>query len=287
MGCLIVKYRSGTYELMKLRRLLTLLLIGTLGSSLSGQVSDKDLHEFAVQVKQVDEFIERFNGDTTTLLYEYTQKHFPDEQLDRKSMIGTLFNKERRDWDREKIRQFLNKVSQPAAPIYLSYYDDDWYAVIDCNVRYEGKIERAYITLAVQKGKDYSAKWVTRGVHANFLQLLGEDSEENFLNPVSHGTDFINLKQMFKSDKRYLRSYLYKDFSSGGLPLFINELIEGKIEFEGINSISYHFLQIDDWVFIVSKYLRESANSGWLISDLQPLSKIQKEQYKERILHLD
>ncbi len=272
---------------MNLRTLPLILLFWTLGSSLVGQVSDKDLHEFAVQVKQVDEFIERFNGDTTTLLYEYTQKHFPDEHMDRKAMIGTLFNKERRDWDRGKIEEFLNKVTMPTDPVYLSYYDDEWYAVIDCNIRYEGKRERTYITLAVQKGKDYSAKWVTRGVHANFLQLLGEDSEENFLNPVSHGTDFINLKQMFSADKKYLRSYLYKDFESGGLPLFINELIEGKIEFEGINAISYHFLQIDEWVLIVSKYLRESANSGWLISDLQPLSEIQKKQYKERILHLD
>ncbi|MEM6634027.1 MAG: hypothetical protein AAF694_30405, partial [Bacteroidota bacterium] len=117
--------------------------------------------------------------------------------------------------------------------------------------------------------------------------LLGEDNEQIFLNPVSHGTDFINLKQMFQSPKKYLRSYLYKDFSSGGLPLFINELIEGKIKFQYINSISYHFLQIDGWALIVSKFLRESPNSGWLISDLQPLTKQQKMQYKETILHLD
>ncbi|MEM6632487.1 MAG: hypothetical protein AAF694_22645, partial [Bacteroidota bacterium] len=191
---------------MDLRKLTLFLLFCTYFLHVKAQISDRDTYDFAIQVKQVDEFIERFNGDTTTLLYEYSQRNFPNETLDRKAMIGTLFNKERKDWHKDHIQNFLDDVTNPASPVYLSYYDDDWYAVIDCNVLYEGKKERAYITLQVQKEKDYSAKWVTRGVHANFLQLLGEDNEQIFLNPVSHGTDFINLKQMFQSPKKYLRS---------------------------------------------------------------------------------
>jgi len=255
--------------------------------TLKAQILDADEYNFAFQVKQVDEFIERFNGDTSTLLYEYRSKKFPDETMDRELMIRTLFDNQRPKWDMKLVHSFVEEIVDEKKPLYLSFYDEDWYALLDCNVSYKGKNERAFITLQVQKEEDYSSKWVIRGVMADFLKLPGNESDQVFLNPVSHGTDFMNLGQLFKADKRHIKSYLYRNFHPGGLALFIHELIDGNIDFGQINSISYHFLQLDGWAFTLRKIYRDSPNSGWLISDLQRLDRKNKDAYRRKILYLD
>jgi len=252
-----------------------------------GQVLDPTEYNFAFQVKQVDEFIERFNGDTSTLLYEYRSQKFPDKPMDRKLMIKTLFDNMKGDWDINLVKEFINEITDPRDPEYISFYDDDWYALLACDVMYKGRREKAMITLAIQKEEDYSSKWVIRGVKADFLSIPGKESDHVFLNPVSHGTDFMNLKQLFNADKKHIKSYLYRNFHPGGMALFIHELIEGNIAFDQVNTITYHFLQVDGWGFSLQKVYRETSNSGWLISNLQRLKTKDKAVYRSKVLNLD
>ncbi len=251
------------------------------------QILDPTEYNFAFQVKQVDEFIERFNGDTSTLLYEYRSQKFPNKQMDREIMIKTLFDNMKGDWNFNLVKAFIKEVTDPEKPIYISFYDDDWYALLECNILYKGRKEKAIITLAVEKEEDYSSKWVIRGVKADFLDIQGEDSDHVFLNPVSHGTDFMNLSQLFKADKKHIKSYLYRNFHPGGMALFIHELIDGNITFQQVNTITYHFLQVNGWVFSLRKVYRESPNSGWLISNIQRIGTKDKAVYRSKVLNLD
>ena len=66
-----------------------------------------------------------------------------------------------------------------------------------------------------------------------------------------------------------------------------NELIEGNIEYEYIDRITYHFLQVENWAFMVHSVNRSDPNSGWLISDIVRLPEQLKSQYKKSILYLD
>ena len=108
-----------------------------------------------------------------------------------------------------------------------------------------------------------------------------------FLNPVSHGTDFVNLRMLFNSDKEYLGGFLHEGFEFDELTLFVHELEKGNISLLKINEINYHFLQVPGWGFTVNKYMRDTSNSGWLISSLNRMTDRQKQIYKSDYLFLD
>ena len=91
-----------------------------------------------------------------------------------------------------------------------------------CEVRYQGELHPVSLTLQVETSADLASEWVLRGVKADFLRLPVETHPSSNLNPVSHGTDFMNLPQLFR-DKRYVRGYLHRDFEEDMLYTFLPE----------------------------------------------------------------
>lgn len=248
---------------------------------------DWDNHVFAHQVKQIDEFLGRFNGDTSTLIYEYRMRNFPDLPMDRIQLLLTLFDQRKPDWDTTLIRAFVDDVVNGGNTTTLSFYDEDWYAKLFCSMRYKGNPEKVILTLQVEHDESYASKWVIRGVDADFLELSIDDQDGLILNPSSEGTDFINLRKLFSADKNTIRGYLYRNFRAGKMALFIQELLDGHIDYDQIDKITYHFLQINGWSFTVSKFLRDDPNSGWLISSLKPMNEKEKLDYRTNALNLD
>ena len=49
--------------------------------------------------------------------------------------------------------------------------------------------------------------------------------------------------------------------------------------------IKYHFLLSDKWIFTVENFNRESLNSGWLINDMQKVSSLDVEKYRNKLLN--
>ena len=242
-------------------------------------------HNFVVQVKQISEFMERFNGDTSSLIYQYKLQNFPELPMEREEFILTLFDRQKSDWDTSMVRNFIREVKQ--RPEELDFYDDNWFARLDCSVTYNDKPQHLVLTLQVEYNEAYESKWVIRGVDADFLSLDIAKSDHNFLNPASEGTDFMNIRNLFKAKKENIKGFLYENFKPGKMALFIQELLEGNISFNQIDQITYHFLQIEGWGFQVNKISRDSPNSGWLISHLNTLSEKDKSTYRREILHID
>jgi len=56
---------------------------------------------FTYQVKQVDEFIDRFNGTDSTFIHYY-ETHNPGKTLSREQLIKGLFNSENKNWNLTK-----------------------------------------------------------------------------------------------------------------------------------------------------------------------------------------
>ena len=256
-------------------------------------VWDPDKHDFAMQVKQIDEFIERFNGESNTLLNQYLMKNFPDEPLDRDALIKTLFNQADRSWDLDMIKSFLKEVSDKKRPVLLNYYDDNWYVKLKCQVLYKNQPETVFLTLTVEKEADYAARWVIRGVEADFLCIkdpkeeacLPDEMDKNLLlNPASHGTDFINIGQVFDRSAN-INSYLFRNYQTDVLTLFVNEMVSKNIKLDFVESLQYHFIQVPGWAFTVSKFKRKQ-NSGWLIDNLWRMSASAKDQYKKEELNI-
>ena len=242
---------------------------------------------FVYSVKNVDEFFKRFNGDSTNIMATMFSKQFPDQQSFRKALLFTLFDQESDQLDSTMILEFVDKMNDQQRPQFLSFYDDNWYARLDCMVKYKGESEHLVLTLEVEKEPDYSSRWVIRGADAKFLDVPLEKNKQLKLNPASDETNFMGLKKLFSSDKSQIKGYLYRNFEMGKLALFIHELSAENIEFERIENISYHFLQMPEWAFVVQKSVEKYPNISWVISSLMKQGEKEKENYKKAILFLD
>ena len=68
-----------------------------------------DNRNFAFKVKQIDEFIDRFNNADFTPIKHYLKEEFPTERLDRQTLIISLFNQSDTTWREPKVRQFFTR----------------------------------------------------------------------------------------------------------------------------------------------------------------------------------
>lgn len=59
----------------------------------------------------------------------------------------------------------------------------------------------------------------------------------------------------------------------------------GYLEIEYVSDIEYTFLQVPGFTFTVKEYERESANSGWLISEWSEISASDKDNILQRLYH--
>jgi hypothetical protein len=241
---------------------------------------------FAFEVKQIDEFIERFDNRSNTLLKEYLKTNYPTTKIERAGLIKGLFNQSDTTWNAIKVNEFITDVTNPSAPVFLSFYDKDWFAEVNCQFVYHGKNVKGTLILQVQPEKDYSSKWVITGIKADFLQLPSCRDSAKSLNPISHGTDFLGLDRAL-SDKENILNYFSRDYKNDLLTAFIYELKSDALKFKQVNNITYHFLQVDGWIFTIEQFVRNSRNSGWLISTLTKAGAEKKEKYKKDVLKIE
>ena len=240
---------------------------------------------FAFKVKQIDEFIDRFNNAGPAPIKQYIREHYSVDSLSRTALIVSLFNREDTTWNEAEVREFVADVTREQGT--LDFYEGGWYAELDCTGQYKGKEENFTLVLSLETlRRGRGSKWVIEGVSANFLELGYSQDQRRALNPASYGTDFMALMEALQ-DTANFRNYLSTRTQPSQLLLFFNELCEGQLVFQQVNDITYHFLQIDNWIFKVRDFNRDTANSGWLISELMKVTDVQKLQYQEKILYLN
>lgn len=241
---------------------------------------------FVWQVKQVNEFIERFNNNDSTLLKKYAGDNVSANLISRERLILSLFNAEKKDWDKTEVKSFIKSVDDKANPRFLSMYGDKWYASLNCDVNWKGRRENAVLRLKLIRLPSNGYKWIITAVNGKFLNIVapaGAVNQAGFtmpaavnkttsLNPMSHGTDFMDIYQV-NTDKKNIANYFDEmDNLDAATQRFIQEIINSNAQITRVNNITYHFNQIDGWAFDIQQYNRQTRNSGWLISKLTKTS---------------
>jgi len=262
-----------------------LLAFVTIQPAFSQLFQDEVTANFAYQVKQIDEFIERFNNKENTLIKQYVKKLDTTARFRREHLIKSLFNASDTGWKISEIRQFIQQVSDTSRPVYLNFFDNDWYAEVNCAATYKGKPSKITLILKIQREKDGMSKWVAVSAIADFLRLPVRRDSTTGLNPLSHATDFMNIDLM-ATDKKNIRNYLPNEYREDVLSVFLYESQNNQLIIKQVNKITYHFMQVDGWIFTVNRFSRQTRNSGWLVSRLQPASAESKQQYAKDKLNL-
>lgn len=262
---------------------------------LSGQVfinnaGARERH-FAAEVKQIDEFFERFNDVPNSFLrkeYELYHKKF---NLTRAQLVRSLFNYETHSWDSTQIDEFVGTVINVDKPLLLDFYGKGWFAEVNCKFEYNATVIEIPIILRIEADADKRSKWMIAAVKHNAIRqevqvTAVEDSmkKNKFINPASHANGFIELARVFE-DKAHLSDYFERGFFKRTNSLgFYHALLKNQIRFIAVKDIRYHYLQVDQWIFIVENFQRDSLNSGWLINHLKSATESEKQLYTKNLL---
>jgi hypothetical protein len=267
-----------------------------LATSLSAQViesnSKRELN-FVFEVKQIDEFFERFNNDENSLLTSYVRQKYPEIVINRMSLLESLFNDQVQGSGPELIREFCLQVSDSTKPAYIDFYNGDWYAEAVCKFRLNGQVTDVVLLLKIQQEENGGSKWIIVSAFAKRLALTDREVVFpykttccKFLNPMSHATNFISLSRAF-NDKINIPDYLDEDFLEyPSSKSFVRALLRNQLEYLYVKEIRYHFLQIDGWIFTVNQYQRKSVHSGWLVSSLRKSTDEEKNSYRTSLISM-
>lgn len=256
-------------------------------------IYDRQAEErFAFQVKTIDEFMERFNDSESTLLRKYLDVSRPGViKSDRIRMLKALF--EKKSFVKDSLKTaFVASVCDSLNPQFLNFFQKNWYAQAQC--LFQDGARNKYITLVLKvlRTANGGSKWVIAGAseygiskqNKSTVRMTGGDTRKG-LNPYSHVMDFTELEDALE-DKINIESYLDEGFLTLKNQPIIEAILSGKIRFNYVQEITYHFLQIDGWIFSVQNFKRMTRQSGWLITQLQPADNEEKDFYKQAVLAL-
>ncbi len=253
-----------------------------------GDANDK---HFNYEVKEIDEFFERFNDDPNSFIRGLFKARHIRFNISRQQLIRSLFNNENRQWDSSLVNTFVAGVTFKKKPLYLDFNGNNWYAALSCKFRYNGSFIIIPVIMKIETNRNKGAKWMIVAVGSSPLktkiavtEMAAGTATTGIISPTSYGTNFVSLKRALE-DKANLSGYFEKEYmkSSHMLEMY-NALLNSGIEFLNVSKIKYHFLLADQWIFTVENFPRETMNSGWLISSLQSVSPMSMEDYRKNLL---
>ncbi|MCO6360245.1 hypothetical protein [Roseivirga pacifica] len=262
--------------------LLTSLLFIFFFQGVQAQIVSEDEEierQLLASTKQLNQFFNRFNGeeDTKGRKFEPDDRQYRSERI-RKRYLSILFDEENAEFSEDLLKTFIEQVTDKNNPQFLSLRSPEWFAVVNTTFKYKGKEEPLTLYMQIQQeGLGY--EWVISDLvfepyNTLFDKQRGETKE--FLHPMSHELDFMNLrKALVKGGSP--ESYTLADFKPDLLTVFLYEVKMGLLEFQTVNRLNFHFFSIDGWYFQLNNFNRPGYNTGWLISDLAQVNDSQKE----------
>jgi hypothetical protein len=246
---------------------------------------------FVYEVKEIDEFFERFNDEKGSFIRGVYKAHHVKFNIPRKLLIRSLFNDENMSKDSVMINMFVSDVIKKNKPIYLKYYGDDWYAELTCKFKYNTSTILIPVIMKIEMTQNKGSKWMIVAVGSSALkskivvtEMTQSKIKTNIISPTSNGTNFVSLKRVF-NDKENLSDYFESDYIYDSNMLeFYNAILNGDIDFQDVIKIKYHFLLAGRWIFTVEDFIREELNSGWLINHLEKVSSVEMNDYRSKLL---
>ena len=228
------------------------------------------------QTKQVNQFFRRFNAeeDAQGKRLPGNDSLYRNPEL-RKRYLPFLFDLQTIDTSGIVFHKFMDKIAQKHV-FFLNFHKDEWYAEAIC--RFVRAEEFEYISLYLKLEPDRKGyKWVLSGASsARWLKAFARmddtlQQKKYFLHPLSHEIDFMNLDKAFR-DPKNAAFYTENGFQPDFLSIFLYEMAQGKLRLVNVDEVKFHFMQVPGWYFELSLFNRNSMNSGWLISNLLPLT---------------
>lgn len=259
-----------------------ILLVGIVFVSIQGfgqgagqvtQYTNLDSEYFQMKVKNIDDFIGRFNFEKDpegkTLVYADSLKN------KRRLLFASLFDQTllqnmKDSAEMKTIADFLKTVLDGPKPILFDYYSQKWYAEASCPALLNAKKANISFFLRTVRNKQGDTKWVIYDARGSFLDF-GDNNPEVFIGPVAHNLNFLDISKTTQANPRNFINLLPGDYKPDRLSV-VNYLVNTKaLKLESIDLLQFHVTQVAGFYFKIENIRRASSNSGWLITSVKKL----------------
>jgi len=249
------------------------------------------------RVNQLNDFSDRFNRVESSSFLNYIKKRGDESsEVTRDVLLYSLFHNNGKKMEEALKDKFINHII--FNNVKISENTENWYAKVNCLFTYqERELDLDLVLKFVHDTKFDGYKWEIVKVEKlknrktkkipSKKHLSGND-EKRVISPVSNEVHFIDLRR-YLSDLEHLTDY-FIPIRNENEQNFILQLQSEKLKFEQVNEISYHFLQLEGWIFKVA-YIDQNKlnpkNTGWLMTHISEADHIQKNKYKHEELYFE
>lgn len=233
-------------------------------SQVIGEINTDPI-DYRLKVKQLDEFMRRFNLQDVPSLFQ-NEDTLLQETYSMTAVFDFQLVKNRQNEVREFVATMLdNKVK-------LNYTDSNWIAVAHCNAIYKGKETTLTLELATEKVKDFIYKWVIIGASGEILELKPLKQNPGLaISPVDNEVNFISLKHITSKEGQNILNYKGKSAQLDAMSVFFALVNSGQLQIKNVQQLEYKFIIAPFYEFTVRNFIRDAMNSGWLIADFHKL----------------
>ena len=250
--------------------------------------NDDNTVDLYAQTKQINQFMRRFNGEENAKGERYyeSDRDYRDADL-REKYLNILFDLANFSIGQNDKTLFIQSVLNENNPKFLDISDKDWWAEVDITFLYNFRRCDGKIFLEIEEENE-GLKWSIRSVSIPAIMPLDRstppDTSINFLHPLSHELDFMNLEKVFENPE-YIDLFIVKDFEKDPLTIFTELIRKGELKFQSVRQVKFHMYQIENWYFVIREFNRSGLNKGYLISDLYQLQESSKQEHVTKMLN--
>ena len=274
-----------------MKKLIIYILLGFTFSINTVSAQDAKTQFFMI-TKQMNEFAKRFNFTDVNYI-DYLKESLGIEEdnpaFSRKEMLYYLINhcESMGIKDSLLVQQFVETMLQQNYTIHKK--DDNWFALVQCTYTFnsfqKNKKGNDYVfELTLQYvGNDRDGyRWKLKAVNGEFFK---HDQTKAFISPAENEVGFQELFDL--SNKANYMGFVDEDIDIDNISAFLYLLKADCTKLKSIDSIQYHFLQIEGYTFTVDPFISPDCHKGWSISSILPMSEKEKNDYKVKTLSLN
>ena len=214
-----------------------------------------------MQVKQIEEFMARFNREETPIVMDSitTQKDM--------KMLALLFDADVLEQRSGEVVEFAETMLRD--DVKLHFTDTTWIAVANCKVKYKKKLHDIVLYLRTEHIEGNMYKWVIMQAEGDLLILRPQKRSKSYkISPTDNELYFMQLADITGTEPENILNYSRRSFKIDQTSVFFALVASGQLQVEYVEQLTYYY-QTPQYDFSVNYYSREGTNSGWLISDFK------------------
>jgi hypothetical protein len=237
--------------------------------------------DYRAQVKSLDEFRARFNGDESKPGID------TDENYRRNNLLWLFdFNiekeKQRTSEFQAKINHFIDSVLVNNCRFEIT--NSGLIIECKCRMKYQGKEKKISLLMQSEVTADSLYRWAIVGVSG--LEKAGIVSTNRLytIDPTQHEVHFIGLEDFLNENPKHAFGYRSQNARIDNVSVFLTLVYLGLLRFDIVEEQVAYYFGVPGYVFSIEEITRRGENSGWLITSIDNADINEKTKLLNKIL---